>query len=412
MQISIMVDPSLKKVKCDRQLFRMLLVNAILLAMNNITVKASSKARPVSSPTDGYETSAEGHAPPLTDTVNDVFEILVQVGMSVGAENGIASDCLRIENDVNRNFLRFHQSKKSSSCEHGSCIDRGGQAVAPRSPLHMMTIAVVDNGAPREQSSHGDGISDVIPPADKDHESVCRAIVEDCMQGAYENEILEPDQVFQNITRYSLPYVPVESVSGPLEDWSMVSAMWKAPSISGFYGFERPSRRYEYMRILYSKRGAPTGSGVATKPAADSFEDNLLWQRYMLMVHPDINVGGTHANTFAMHGWKCEIIPSLASILSHPLLHTVDMIIVCTSVFSAIPRSEVIPAWDDLKYLGYFGPLMCLADAAIPAGSSADTSAYETLDIPILSNSVTKVNLAADGALLNYIIGTNQHNAF
>lgn len=392
-----MVDPILVRVKFDKQMFRMLLVNAVSVALQNLeSLGGEEKAN-----------EADHQTRPAISGTGNVKEILIQIGIADEGNDAVANG---ISNTINFNFL------KSRS---GSTTSLSGNHI---------TISVVDNGVPRIEDRAN------FHSSDKGYQEVCRKLVENGLKGSYEVEVLEVPSLFRNITRYTIPYISVDTTlaHGINGDALKNRQMWKSPSRGEFCGFQRPSVRYEFMRMAYSKRKTfeQRVKDMSTKDSIQRKDDKTTWSnkdvfqiseedddetvtpwdRVMLFVHPDVLTGEILLNNFAMHGWNGTVLTSLDAVLEFPELHNMDLVLICTSVMFHTSGTDFIPK-DLLEQLGFFGALMCLIDAFPPAENPVN-DVYERLTIPILDSTVSQVNIATDRALLNYIIGANRHSDF
>jgi hypothetical protein len=410
-EISIMIHPSLAMIKYDKQVFRMLLVNAVMAALDHCDPLRAGRAAARDQPQGqgqgqgqsrerdrdrekgvgvgaGVSVGAASGAPYTAhcDGSTGISEVLIQIGRTTaaggeGEGEGEASLQDRIE-DQQYGFLSCGPGTATNDVMNAnkSKSKGGGGGEKPKS---WITVAVVDNG----------GVDSGRRPGD--HDIVCEKLVINGLSGSYENFELCSGSQFNNIIRFSLPFEPINPCNNP--DDVMVR-LWHSPSMSGgFRGFERPSNRYEHIRSLYSKR---TKQYCVDKVARVG--DYVVGQRKMILVHADAIAGEMHCNSFLMQGWACSVVTSLAGVLRDPGLSSVDILLVCSSVLGS-EYADLIPL-EDLHNCGYYGGLACLIDGFPPPESEANAP-YHCLDIPILGNTVQRVNDIADDALLKYILG-------
>lgn len=383
------MDPALTCVRFDKQLFRMFLVNAVLIAVENIASDTTHRSRNKNA--QGIPDAVEPGRSARAKSDKSIREVLIQIGVSAPASEQSRSDFDRIRAEVNYNFIK----------------SQNNTAVRKESDQEYMTVAVVDNGATRDLR----GIE--AASSDKNHEEICKNVIENCLRGCYENEILSLPSRFRNVTRYSVPFGHVAPPVAPRQTSTepRIGELWKTPSCGFFWGFKRSSHRYEYMRMLYSKRKKISDESKAIFDTTEEVDSAMaLGSRNMIFVHPDINTGEMLIGNFRMHGWTCTVVSSLNSVLGFGTIQDMDLLLVCSSIFLGTNHTEFV-GMDQLNYLGFFGAVMCLVDAFPPPNSPVN-DLYKQLSIPVLDSTVESANDETDRALLDYIIGTNRHNDF
>lgn len=371
-----MIHPALYRIQVDREVFRMLLITAILSAIENI------EAMYLPSSENGGTRFVSGEDE--VTAKNLVREILVQVGIAKKSRGKSIDTIIEskmifefLEDDDNNNQNASEESEEASSLEQ------------------MMMVAIVDNGISRRE-----------PHPDNDDESVCRNVVENCLKGKYEKKNLGPRSLFTNMTRYTVPFRP-DAIDG--NEARPPQNLWMTPSVDVYSAFERPSIRYEHMKMLHASRKAQFNKNDKTQ--STRFEDSgseitTGIEMTLILVHQDTNnMGQNYANTFRMHSWNCIVVPDMITALYSPNLYYVDALVICSSVLSEQESSYLLPL-EELSYRGFYGSLFCLIDGFEPVKNNVN-NAYESIYLPLLDSNVQRVSDLSEKAFIDYLIGAS-----
>lgn len=359
-----MLHPEISRIKFDKQVFRMLVVNAVLRSLNN------------------YENSWLERNP--TDPKKDrrsestqVREILIQVGFTYGQEQECPLDT-KIERDIMYHFLNCRLSRSQFTNHVGD----------PN--LSCMTIAVADTGTTGKNKYIGRSL---------EQDKICEKLVTNGFGGFYEMLEIDGSGIFRNLTRFSIPYCAAPS-SLRSED-SSKPKLWLDPLCDKHNGFKRPMYRYEHIKRRYIKLRSPAPVDDDNNDAAD------LLHRRAILVHPEIDAGNLHAGAFEVEGWLCTVCTSYSDALAHPDLPGSDLVLVCSSVLSAEHRQELIFE-EEFNCRGFYGALVCLQDAGALSESAASVGDYHYIEPPVLQSTVLFLSELSDRRLLEYIIGANK----
>lgn len=375
-QVHLMIHPQLSRICMDRQIFRMLIINAILRSVangrsSNESLISSSNLRSsrITTKNDAQSTSPLRVRP-------DIHEILIQVGYTPNESDGFLSADDEIESKIMYKYL---------SCSSGKI----GSSVKSRdNKLKFLTIAFVDNGVRDEYNGRTAGTN-----------ALCENLVTSVLGGTYESFELPPTSSFRNVYRFSIPIGPVDNEVNGSYDSYYGSKLWLSPTLYTCHGFERPSKRYEYIRKIYSDRILSHANKSELQLGRG---EHVPWK--MLLVHPDLDIARQIASAFQMEGWDYAVETSCSTALANPELFRFDLLVICTSALSFDGQLISIT---DLNFRGFFGGLICLCDSGGPPDNSNKIS-YHIMEIPILRKSVLLASEIADRALLNYLIGTDK----
>jgi hypothetical protein len=394
-QISVMVLPSLQRIRFDRQIFRMLLINAISTALRSIDelVRGSTTSAAAENPGDAKEDAAEAtcansvrerDCEPLDGVVSesDVHEILIQIGESSPTWN----EDVQLMRDVFYSFLKPKHASSLASFD----ISKS-----------WVTVAVVDGGRSCPFSNNSAAYNKA--------NSISKKIVEN-LGGFYEKEV-QPWQDNSgrkyNITRYSLPYEAANEAEWhpyPVTEQQDYPEriMWKSPSTLPYCGFEHPGSYVKYLWNIYESRlGMETDDGVLS-----------LTSRRMLIVHHNAVIVETFTSVFALGDWTYQVVPTLNSVITFAELYRQDAIVLCGSncVLSPLETMNMFKP-EVLAYLGFHGALILITDISVPDSSPLSNYFHLKIDIPILDASVKKANTVADKALIDYILEIRQQSS-
>ena len=399
-----MLLPSLQRIRFDRQIFRMLLVNAINTSLRSIDqlIRGTIEHR-VSDETTGEAGRAGGGRGDSKEeseprclnnntrgkksanmdrdaSESDVHEILIQIGES----SPTANEDVQLMRDVFYPFLKpTHPPSASSSADESKT---------------WITVAVVDSGR---------SYPDVADSAqDNKANRISRKVVEN-IGGFYEKECrpwTDRSGRSYNITRYSLPYQGTEGTEWPTTDRQDYPerVLWKASSTLPYCGFEHPGTYVKYLWSIYENRlGMETDEGVLS-----------LISRRMLIVHHNAAVVETFASVFELGGWTFQVVPTLNAVVSFGELYRQDAIVLCGSncLLSPLETMNMFKP-EALADIGFHGALILITDIAVPDSSPLSNYIHLKIDIPVLDASVKKANIVADKALIDYILEIRQQSS-
>lgn len=364
-----MVHPKLSRIRFDKQIFRMLITNAVLRSLNNCY--KPHNAKPYAESDNVYISTSIS-----TSNVAVIHEILIQVGFGSGVEADYGSTEDAIERDIMCYFL---------SCPSGN--DQRISHVHDPS-LSWISIAVADNGVVGNSKYLGRSVEQDV---------ICEKMVKNGLGGRYEAFEAPRGVAFGNILRFSIPYYNVEAVREG--DRLPSHKLWLAPSFNSYSGFERATNRYEFLRRLYEQRKVQVSDG--------DDESEPAQPRRAILVHPEVETGKLHASAFEMEGWLCTIVTSLSDFLTNSSLPDTDLIVVCSSVFPVEQQVHELMTEEELNYRGFYGAAVCLQDAGALLEKEANTF-YICVDPPVLRSTVLEISELSDKRPLEYIIGANR----